>query len=56
MSDELRVELEQIWAAIRALNQNDGALLQNVMRLSHRLSVHEAWTAAQEMDEPRANH
>lgn len=52
MTDELRIELEQIWAAIRALSQNDNAHLANIKRMSMRLGLRELHTAAEEMREP----
>ena len=55
--DLLHTEIQQLWAAIRALNSNDGALLTNIQRLSSRLVVHEAYQAAEEMDDDgRASH
>lgn len=54
MNANLRAELDQLWAAILALNENDKSMLTNVKRLSERLAVHEATEALDEMHLPRS--
>ncbi len=53
-------ELVEIWQAIRALNRNQltlqRALDAAVNRLSQRLMLQEATSAAIEMDQPRSTH
>lgn len=60
MTDEeeamLRSEIQSLWAAIRALNQNDMNLCENVLRMSRRMALHEAYQASEEMDQPRVSH
>lgn len=51
---DLHAEISAIWIAIQQVNQNQLAIHANVKRLSERLAVHEAATALNQMDEPRA--
>ena len=53
---DMRAEIAALWIAIRQLNENQRALLDNIQRLSHRLFIQEAITVAEEMDEPRTLH
>lgn len=60
MTDEehaqIRAEIAALWTAVMQLNQNHQNLLANIYRLSNRLLVQEAYSAAEEMDNPRGLH
>ena len=53
---DIRAEISALWIAIRQLNENQRALLDNIQRLSHRLVIQEAATVVEEMDETRDLH
>ena len=55
---DIRAEISALWIAIRQLNENQRALLDNIHRLSHRLFIQEAATVVEEMEEeePRVLH
>lgn len=54
--DALRAEIAALWVALRQVNENQLALNANVHRLSHRLMIQEAVTAAEELDQPKGLH
>ena len=53
---DMRAEIAALWIAIRQLNENQRALLDNIQRLSHRLVIQEAATVVEEMEETRDLH
>lgn len=54
--EELQAQFAALWLAFEQMNQNQQAIHTNFHRMSVRMSLHEAYQASEEMNEPRSAH